>query len=446
VLSLKKYIKGMIIQRDFYLNKLISRRDNGRIKVVTGIRRCGKSVLLFDLFGDYLRKSGVEEEQIIAMKLDTVTNARYRNPIELDKFVRWRITDPNKQYYVLLDEIQEVKAIRNPWLDDKDEKIGFVDILLGLMDLKNADVYVTGSNSKMLSSDIMTEFKDRGDEIHVWPFMYKEFYNAYEGDKSHVWHEFVTYGGLPRILSEKTDEDKSRYLQKLIKDTYLTDVVARNKIQKDISVLDDLLNIVASCIGSLTNPKKLENTFATVKQKKISDSTISFWLDCFIEAYILRKANQYNIKGRSYINTPLKYYFTDIGLRNAQLNFRQQEETHIMENIIYNELSMRGFNIDVGVVEYNYKDAEGNNKRTKLEVDFVANKGSKRCYIQSAFAIPDEDKRLQETNSLLRIKDFHRKIVVVRDKIIPWYDENGIYYIGVEDFALKYIDELADSF
>lgn len=201
----------MIIQRDFYLNKLISRRDNGRIKVVTGIRRCGKSVLLFDLFGDYLRKSGVEEEQIIAMKLDTVTNARYRNPIELDKFVRWRITDPNKQYYVLLDEIQEVKAIRNPWLDDKDEKIGFVDILLGLMDLKNADVYVTGSNSKMLSSDIMTEFKDRGDEIHVWPFMYKEFYNAYEGDKSHVWHEFVTYGGLPRILSEKTDEDKSRY-------------------------------------------------------------------------------------------------------------------------------------------------------------------------------------------------------------------------------------------
>ncbi|NPD82791.1 ATP-binding protein [Prevotella sp. PINT] len=436
----------MIIQRDFYLNKLISRRDNGRIKVVTGIRRCGKSVLLFDLFGDYLRKSGVEEEQIIAMKLDTVTNARYRNPIELDKFVRWRITDPNKQYYVLLDEIQEVKAIRNPWLDDKDEKIGFVDILLGLMDLKNADVYVTGSNSKMLSSDIMTEFKDRGDEIHVWPFMYKEFYNAYEGDKSHVWHEFVTYGGLPRILSEKTDEDKSRYLQKLIKDTYLTDVVARNKIQKDISVLDDLLNIVASCIGSLTNPKKLENTFATVKQKKISDSTISFWLDCFIEAYILRKANQYNIKGRSYINTPLKYYFTDIGLRNAQLNFRQQEETHIMENIIYNELSMRGFNIDVGVVEYNYKDAEGNNKRTKLEVDFVANKGSKRCYIQSAFAIPDEDKRLQETNSLLRIKDFHRKIVVVRDKIIPWYDENGIYYIGVEDFALKYIDELADSF
>lgn len=218
------------------------------------------------------------------------------------------------------------------------------------------------------------------------------------------------------------------------------------KIQKDISVLDDLLNIVASCIGSLTNPKKLENTFATVKQKKISDSTISFWLDCFIEAYILRKANQYNIKGRSYINTPLKYYFTDIGLRNAQLNFRQQEETHIMENIIYNELSMRGFNIDVGVVEYNYKDAEGNNKRTKLEVDFVANKGSKRCYIQSAFAIPDEDKRLQETNSLLRIKDFHRKIVVVRDKIIPWYDENGIYYIGVEDFALKYIDELADSF
>jgi predicted AAA+ superfamily ATPase len=346
---------------------------------------------------------------------------------------------------VLLDEIQEVKAIQNPWLNDKNETISFVDILLGLMDIKNADIYVTGSNSKMLSSDIMTEFKDRGDEIHVNPFMYKEFYGAYEGDKHNAWQEFITYGGLPRIISEKTDEDKSKYLQDLIRSTYLTDVVERNHIQKDISILDDLLNIIASSIGSLINPRKLENTFASVKQKKITDSTISTYLDDFADAFIIRKATQYDIKGKRYINTPLKYYFTDIGLRNAQLNFRQQEETHIMENVIYNELSARGFNVDVGVVEYNYKNAEGKSKRTRLEIDFVANKGNKRYYIQSAFAIPDEEKRLQETNSLRRINDSYRKIVVVHNHIIPWYDENGIFYIGVEDFALTYIGKLAKT-
>ncbi|MCH4182064.1 MAG: ATP-binding protein [Prevotella sp.] len=435
----------MIIERNFYLNKLIERRENGRIKVITGIRRCGKSVLLFELFRDYLKRTGVGDDHIIALKLDIGSNARYRNPQELDKYVRGRITDTNKPYYVLLDEIQEVKAIQNPWLNDKNETISFVDILLGLMDIKNADIYVTGSNSKMLSSDIMTEFKDRGDEIHVNPFMYKEFYGAYEGDKHNAWQEFITYGGLPRIISEKTDEDKSKYLQDLIRSTYLTDVVERNHIQKDISILDDLLNIIASSIGSLINPRKLENTFASVKQKKITDSTISTYLDDFADAFIIRKATQYDIKGKRYINTPLKYYFTDIGLRNAQLNFRQQEETHIMENVIYNELSARGFNIDVGVVEYNYKNAEGKSKRTKLEIDFVANKGNKRYYIQSAFAIPDEEKRLQETNSLRRINDSYRKIVVVHNHIIPWYDENGIFYIGVEDFALTYIGKLAKT-
>lgn len=378
----------MIVKRDFYLNKLIARRDNGRIKVITGIRRCGKSVLLFTIFKEYLNRSGVSDEQIITLKLDSGINARYRNPLELDKYIRERITRSDKQYYIMLDEIQEVTPIPNPWLDNKNETIGFVDILLGLMDLPNSDVYVTGSNSKMLSSDIMTEFKDRGDEIHVEPFMYKEFYDAYDGDKSLAWTEYITYGGLPRILSEKTDEDKSKYLQDLIRKTYLTDVIERNNLQNDITVLDDLLNIVASSIGSLTNPTKLENTFVTVKKKRISDSTISTYLDCFAEAYMLRKAYQYNIKGKKYIGTPLKYYFTDIGLRNAQLNFRQQEETHIMENVLYNELRTRGFNIDVGVVEYNYKDAEGTSKRSKLEVDFVANKGNRRCYIQSAFAIP----------------------------------------------------------
>lgn len=432
----------MVINREFYLNKLIERRRNGRIKVITGIRRCGKSVLLFELFRNYLKNNGVEDSQVIALKLDTAMNARYRNPLELDKYVRKQLKDPDKQYYVLLDEIQEVKAIQNPWLDDADSTIGFVDILLGLVDLKNVDVYVTGSNSKMLSSDIITEFKDRGDEIHINPFTFREFHNAYQGDKHDAWQEYITYGGLPRILSEKTPEDKSKYLQDLIKKTYLTDVIERNNIQNDISTLDDLLNIIASSVGSLTNPAKLERTFSSVKHKNVTDATISSYLSAFEDAFILRKANQFDVKGKKYINTPLKYYFTDIGLRNAQLNFRQQEETHIMENVIYNELYARGFNVDVGVVEYNYKDEEGKSKRTWLEVDFIANKGNARCYIQSAFAIPDEKKRLQETHSLRRINDSYRKIVVVRDAIIPWFDENGIYYIGVEEFVLKYIDEL----
>jgi predicted AAA+ superfamily ATPase len=336
--------------------------------------------------------------------------------------------------------------VPNPWLPDKNATIGFVDVLLGLLDIGHLDVYVTGSNSKMLSSDIITEFKDRGDEIHVEPFMYSEFYGAYTGDKRRAWQEYITYGGLPRILSEKTDADKSKYLRDLLRKTYLTDVLERNHLQNDISVLDDLLNVVASSIGSLTNPRKLERTFASTKQKAISDSTISTYLDFFCEAYLLRKAIQYDIKGRKYISTPMKYYFTDIGLRNAQLNFRQQEETHIMENVLYNELCARGFNVDVGVVEYNYKDDNGRSKRTKLEVDFVANLGNNRCYIQSAFAIPDEEKRLQETNSLRRIKDSYRKIVVVRDPIKPWYDENGIYFIGIEDFVLNELDKLAKQY
>ena len=420
------------IDRNFYLEQLKEKRNNGRVKVVTGIRRCGKSVLLFDIFGDYLKADGVTDEQIIMLKLDVARNARYRNPLELDKYLRSKIADTTKQYYVLLDEIQEVSNIPNPWLDDKDTTIGFVDILLGVLDLKNVDIYVTGSNSKMLSTDVMTEFKDRGDEIHVNPLMYKEFYSAYQGDKSRAWAEFVTYGGLPRVMALRTDREKSQYLHDLIKKTYLTDVIERNHIQKDISVLDD----------PLTNPKKLENTFATEKQTKIDDATISIYLGYFAEAYLLRQAQQYDIKGRKYINTPQKYFLTDVGLRNAQLNFRQQEETHLMENVIYNELCVRGFNVDVGMVEYNYKDEQGKSKRTKLEIDFVVNRGNRRCYIQSAFAIPDEEKRKQETNSLRRINDSYRKIVVVRHHIVPWYDENGIYYIGLEDFCLSYIDEM----
>lgn len=430
------------IKRDDYLKQLIEKHCNGRVKVVTGIRRCGKSVLLFDIFCDYLKSEGVTDEQLIILKLDVVKNAQYRNPMELDKYLRNQIKDSSKQYYVMLDEIQEVVPIPNPWLQDEKATIGFVDVLLGLLDIKNVDIYVTGSNSKMLSTDVITEFRDRGDEIHVNPLMYKEFYSAYQGNKNHAWQEFITYGGLPMVMSLSSDKDKSKYLHELICKTYLTDVIERNNIQKDISVLDDLLNILASSTGSLTSPKKLENTFVSVKQKKIDDATISIYLSYFSESYLLQRVEQYDIKGRKYISTPQKYYFTDVGLRNAQLNFRQQEETHLMENVLYNELSIRGFNVDVGVVEYNYKDEHGKSKRSKLEVDFVVNRGNRRCYIQSAFAIPNEEKRSQEINSLRRINDSYRKIVVVSNHIVPWYDENGIYYIGLEDFCLEYIDEL----
>lgn len=432
----------MILNRIFYLDKLVSRIGNGRIKVITGIRRCGKSVLLFDIFKDYLLNHGVGAEQIVTMKLDVASNARYRNPLELIDYINSKTASPDTQYYVLIDEIQEVHNIPNPWLADKDDTIGFVDVVLELLERRNVDVYVTGSNSRMLSSDVITQFRDRGDEIHLYPFTYREFFDAYPGDKSFAWQDYITFGGLPHIIDLHTDSDKSRYLRDLIQHTYLTDVVERNNIKKDVAILDDMLNILASNVGSLTNPKKLEHTFASVKNTKITDSTISAYLDCFCDAYIISKASQYDVKGKKYIGSPMKYYFTDIGLRNAQLNFRQQEETHIMENVLYNELIARGYSVDVGIVEYNYKDEQGRSKRTKLEVDFVVNLSNQRYYIQSAFAIPDEEKRLQETNSLRRINDSYRKIVVVRSNIKPWTDDNGIYYIGIETFLLDTIYRL----
>lgn len=425
-----------MIQRQFYLDKLISKKENGLIKVVTGIRRCGKSYLLFNIYKNYLLSIGVEEKYIIGLALDEAINAKYRNPLELDKYIREQIVDKDKVYYVFLDEIQKVLEIQNPYLDDPEAKIGFVDVLLGLMKIPNVDLYVTGSNSRMLSSDILTEFKDRGDEIRVHPLTYKEFYDAYPGEKRHAWREYMTYGGMPLVLSKKTHEEKSKYLKDLFRKTYITDVVERNRILNDVATLEELLNIISSSIGSLTNPTKLSNTFATVSQTAISPATISKYLDYFVDAFIISKSERYDIKGRKYIGSPLKYYFSDVGLRNARLNFRQQEENHIMENIIYNELLIREFDVDVGVVEYNTKNSEGKSVRTQLEVDFVANKGSKRYYIQSALFIPDEEKREQETKSLKRISDFFQKIVVVRDDIIPWRDESGILYIGIEQFLL----------
>lgn len=426
----------MVIERKHYLDKLISKKENGLIKVITGIRRCGKSFLLFELYHTYLNSIGVDDSRIIELALDEAINARYRNPMELDKYIRELVSDKTQKYYVFLDEIQKVSEIQNPYVDDPESKIGFVDVLLGLMKLKNVDLYVTGSNSRMLSSDILTEFKDRGDEIRVNPLTYREFYAAFEGDKRHAWREYYTYGGMPLVLSKKTHEEKSKYLKDLFTKTYLSEVLEHNKILNEQTVLEDLLNIISSSIGSLTNPTKLSNTFQSVKQVSISANTVSKYLDYFIDAFILYKAFRYDIKGRKYIETPLKYYFTDVGLRNARLNFRQQEENHIMENILYNELMAREFDVDVGVIEYNHQDEKGKKIRTQLEIDFVANKGSKRYYIQSALTVADEEKRKQETNSLNRVADSFKKIVVVKDDIIPWHDEQGILYIGIEEFLL----------
>lgn len=427
----------MIIKRDRYLNKLISKRENGLIKVITGIRRCGKSYLLFNLYHDYLNSTGVEDSNIIELALDEIGNARYRNPMELDAFVRSQIADKTKQYYVFIDEIQKVSEIQNPYVDDKSAKIGFVDVLLGLMKIRNVDLYVTGSNSRMLSSDILTEFKDRGDEIRVNPLTYSEFYSAFDGEKRHAWREYYTYGGMPLVMSKKTHEEKSKYLKDLFAKTYITDVIEHNKIKNEQMVLEDLLNIVSSSVGSLTNPTKLSNTFQSVKQVSVAPNTISRYLEFFIDAFIMYKAQRYDIKGKKYIDTPLKYYFTDVGLRNARLNFRQQEENHIMENVIFNELMAREYDVDVGVVEYHHQSESGKSLRSQLEVDFVANRGNKRYYIQSALSVDSEEKRAQEINSLLKVSDSFKKIVVVKDDIIPWYDDNGIMYIGIEQFLLE---------
>ncbi len=345
----------MRIERKRYLQRLIDSRKDGQIKIITGIRRCGKSYLLGVLYRDYLLQEGIAPEQIITLELDNDINARYRNPLELGAYPRQIVGDTTKDYYVLLDEIQMVEAVSNPFLPpESDSKITFVDVLLGLKGLPNVDVYVTGSNSKMLSSDVATAFRDRGEEIHITPLTYDEFYAAYPKEKRFAWREFVAYGGMPFVMQKNTHEEKSKYLQDLFRLTYIKDVIERNRLRADAETLDELLNVVASAVGSLTNPTRLANTFRSVKRMKIKNETISTYLDCFIEAYILSKSYRYDIKGRSCIDTPLKYYFTDISLRNALLNFRQQEENHIMENILYNELTARGFNVDVGVVEYNH--------------------------------------------------------------------------------------------
>lgn len=411
----------MNINRDKYLNDLINRMHNGMIKVVTGIRRCGKSYLIFTIFRNYLLKQGIDESHIICIELDQRKDRKYRNPDAILDFIESSIVD-DEPYYVLLDEVQLLEE--------------FEEVLNSLLHIKNVDVYVTGSNSKFLSKDVITEFRGRGDEIHIYPLTFKEFMQVYEGDVYHGWAEYVIYGGLPLTVTMKTEEQKINYLTRLFEETYLKDIIERHHIDKT-QELEDLVNILASAIGSLTNVPKIEATFRSVMQSNISGNTIRQYIEYLEDAFVINKANRYNVKGRKYIGTPLKYYFEDVGLRNARLGFRQIEETHIMENIVYNELRSRGYSVDVGVVEKRSVNREGKMERTYLEIDFIANLGSRRYYIQSAFSMPTEEKRMQEKASLINVNDSFKKIILVKDVMNVTRDEDGITTMSIYDFLLK---------
>lgn len=405
------------IKRENYLNQLINCKHNGLIKTITGIRRCGKSYLLDPLFKDYLIESGVKENHIIKLELDKEENKKYRDPETLNSYIKEKIKDKN-MYYILLDEIQLVKD--------------FELVLNGFLYEKNLDVYVTGSNSKFLSTDIITEFRGRSDEIRVFPLTFSEFVEAYDKDKYEAWNEYVLYGGMPLILSKKTDEEKSKYLKNLFEQTYIKDIIERNNIQR-VDIIDAIVNMLASSVGSLTNPKKLYDTFVSNGEKELSQNTISTYIKYIEDAFLVNKSDRYDVKGKKYIQTPQKYYFSDIGLRNARLNFRQQEENHIMENIIYNELIVRGYNVDVGVVEV--RDESRNRKQ--LEIDFVCNLGNKRYYVQSSLNLDTREKTLQEERPLMSINDNFKKIIVVKDTMKHWYTEEGIMVIGIQEFLLN---------
>ncbi|WP_337892285.1 ATP-binding protein [Mesomycoplasma ovipneumoniae] len=425
----------MIIKRDFYLNQIIDKKENDRIKIITGIRRCGKSYLLFNLYRDYLLSSGIKENQIITIALDQIDNIEYRNPFRLNEYIKKKTKNINKMYYIFIDEIQLSENVSNPYVETKEKNITFVDVLLSLMKHSNLDIYITGSNSKMLSSDLLTQFRDRGDQVHVNPLSFVEVYELFD-DKSEAFEHYFVYGGMPHIYKLQNDEQKSHYLKQLFKQTYIKDILERNKIHNEQQILEILLDFTSSNIGSLTNPSKLANRFLSEKQIHISSNTIFKYLKFFEESYIIQCAYRYDVKGSKYFSTPLKYYFSDIGLRNARLNFRQIENSHIMENIIYNDLLRRGYNIDIGVVEHEFKNGS-TRKKIQLEIDFVINKGHKRYYIQSALNIDNLEKKEQEITSLKKINDSFKKIVIVRNKIIPKHDENGILYIGLEDFLLN---------
>lgn len=411
----------MFIKRDLYLNKLISRKHNGLIKVITGVRRCGKSFLLFNLFHEHLISSGIDKEHIIEVALDDRGNKSLRDPDNMLTYVKKQIKD-DLMYYIILDEVQ--------LLDE------FEDVLNSFLHIRNADIYVTGSNSRFLSSDVITEFRGRGDEIRVHPLSFREYVSAFDGTIDEAWEEYYTYGGLPLILNRNGDEEKSEYLISLFQKVYLTDIIDRHNIS-NTEELNELVDILSSSIGSLTNPLKLSNTFKSMKGKDISDKTINNYLDYLLDAFLLSKAVRYDIKGKKYINSPSKYYFEDVGLRNARLNFRQMEENHIMENIIYNELRIRGYKVDVGVIEKFEKNAEEKTVRKLLEVDFIAIKGSEKYYIQSAFSLGTPEKQEQEERPLNTIRDSFKKIVIVRDSIKLRRNEKGIVTMGIKQFLLE---------
>ena len=410
-----------MIERNLYLNRLIDRKENGMIKVITGIRRCGKSYLLFNIYRDWLINSGVSEDHIIMIGLDDEQNEKMLDRKLLGDYIRSKITD-NGTYYIVLDEIQLVE--------------GFEKLLNGLNRIKNADIYVTGSNSQFLSSDILTEFRGRGDEIRIYPLSFSVFCSVFSGTKAEAWKEYSMYGGMPQIVEQRKPEQKEIFLKNLFKKVYLDDIINRNNLRGD-DIIDILVNILASSVGSNTNPNKLANTFASNGYKDVSNKTIATYIDCLIDAFLISKASRYDVKGKKYISTPSKYYYCDAGLRNARLEFRQYEETHLMENIIYNELLLRGYSVDVGIVTHDEKNSAGKITRRQLEVDFVANRGSRRYYVQSAFAVPDLNKMNQEQASLIKIPDSFKKIIVVANEAPLWRNEQGITIMNIYDFLLN---------
>ena len=411
----------MDIKRDLYLQQLIDRRHNGMIKVITGVRRCGKSYLVFNLFNNYLKSNGVDDKHIIKVNLENRRNKKLRNPDALLEYIDAQLIDQD-MYYILLDEVQLV-----------DE---FEDVLNSYLDVPNADVYVTGSNARFLSKDVITEFRGRGDEVKIYPLSFAEFMSAFDGSNQLGLDEYMTFGGLPLILSYKTQEQKSAYLKNLFEETYIKDIKERYQIRHE-EVFEELLNIISSSIGSLTNPTKLSKTFQSVKHVNVNPETIKYYLEYLCDSFLVSKAMRYDVKGKKYIDTPYKYYFTDMGLRNARINFRQDEKTHIMENVIYNELLIRGFNVDVGVVPVVSRDENGKQVRSQLEIDFVCNQGSKRYYIQSAFRMNSESKEQQEQASLTKVNDSFKKIIITGEESLVHRNEQGITTMSIYDFLLN---------
>ena len=411
----------MEIQRDYYLEQLKIRKDNGMIKIITGIRRCGKSYLLFVLFKKYLLETGIEQDHIIEIALDGIESEELRDPKKCYDYIKASIKD-NKKYYLLLDEVQFMPR--------------FEGVLNSVLRMDNVDVYVTGSNSKFLSSDIVTEFRGRGDEIRIYPLSFAEFYSVYDGEYDDAWNDYMIYGGLPQVAQFRDERQKAEYLKNIFANVYLKDVVERNRIQ-NVDEIGTLVDVLASAIGAPTNPTKIANTFATERGSSYTNKTISNHIDYLAEAFLISKANRYDIKGRKYIGANLKYYFVDLGLRNARLNFRQQEPTHIMENVVYNELLVRGYNVDVGIVEVMEKNNEGKRIHKQLEVDFVVNQGSQRYYIQVAYDMTSEEKQKQEFHSFRNIPDSFKKIVIVNGTAKPWRNEEGFVIMGMKYFLLN---------